>query len=303
MEGSGYELLEKFMTSLEVQKEELSKELKEKEKIIEAQKRELSQKQRVIDKQEKVVGNLKVQKQKVKEIDTYRMIKQRQIKLITCSKKVLNAGANVAETSLRYLYALLMINNTEDRHEEQAITYDSPSQGKTVTEVVDVFSIRNVDHEKIVACEKEWEKQTADEVLTELEEALNTDNYNAMKEQQTRYSLVSSEVHQFQFQKMIKSMEDFKKIVESTYSKICIPPKAKQENVEYLVEIIVRFAIALNSFLEAICSSYEEGFDLSLLMLLSIKHPVYIVLGKLLKVVMDMLEKAGQWIQRKCRLQ
>ena len=118
------------MVSLEEEKEQLSKDLKAKEEIIKAQQqRELSQKQKVIDKQEKAVANLKVQKQKMKEIETLTIMKQRQIRLITCSKQILNAGANVAATSLRYLYAIMMVNDTEERHETQAITYDSPAQG------------------------------------------------------------------------------------------------------------------------------------------------------------------------------
>ena len=249
-----------------------------------------------------MVANLKVQKQKVKEIEAFTIIKQRQFRLIACSKKVLIAGAYVAETSLCYLYALMMINDTEDRREETTITYDSPTQGKTVTEVVNVGSIRIVDHENIVAYEKEWEKQMADEALTVLEEALNTNNYDVMKEQQTRYTLVPSEVPHFH--NMMASIENLKKDVESTYSRICIPPQAKQENVEYLVEIIVRFAVGLNSFLEAIRSTYEEGFDLSAMMLLSLKHPVYVVLGKMLNAVIDALQKALRWIQNAaCRQQ
>ena len=193
VEGSSYELLQKFMVLLEEEKEQLSKDLKAKEEMIEAQQRELSQKQKVIDKQEKAVANLKVQKQKMKEIETLTILKQRQIRLIACSKQILNAGANVAATSLRYLYAIMMVNDTEERHETQAITYDSPAQGKTVTEVVDVGNIRIVDHENIRAFEREWEKQIADEVLTELEEALETENYNAMERQQTKYALYPSE--------------------------------------------------------------------------------------------------------------
>ena len=97
-----------------------------------------------------MVTNLRVQKQKVKEMEARTIIRQRQIKLIACSKKILNAGANVAETSLRYLYALMMIHDTKDRREEDAISYDSPSQSRAVTEVVGVGSVRVVDHENIV---------------------------------------------------------------------------------------------------------------------------------------------------------
>ena len=181
------------MASIEVQKEQMSKELKEKDKIIEAQRIELSQKQKMIDKQEKTVANLKTKIIKVKETHKLTIIKQRQIRLINCCKKLLGAGAKVAETSLRYFYAILMIHDKEDRHEEKAITYTT--QGKTVTEVVDVGSVRIVDHEKFTAYEEQWEKQIEDEVLKELEEALKTDNYAAMEKQQSRYALPSDQSH------------------------------------------------------------------------------------------------------------
>ena len=284
------------MVSLEEEKEQLSKDLKAKKEIIEAQQRELSQKQKVIDKQEKAVANLKVQKQKMKEIETLTIMKQRQIRLIACSKQILNTGANVAATSLRCLYAIMMVNDTEERHETQAITYDSPAQGKMVTEVVDVGSIRIVDHENIRAFEREWEKQIADEVLTELEEALETENYNAMERQQTKYALYPSEQNSTSVDKTLASIKDFKTSVESTYSRVCIPPEAKQENVEYLIEIIVRFAVALNSFHDVICSSYGENFDLSSMILLSLKHPVYVALYKMLKALIDALQKAARLI-------
>lgn len=294
VEGNRYELLQKFMESLEVQKEQLSKELKEKDNIIEAQKKELAQKQKVIDKQERMVANRKLQKQKVKEIETITIIKQRQIRLIACSKKILDAGANVAESSLRYLYAIIMVHDTEDRRDEQAITYESRTQGRTVTEVVDVGSVRIVDHENIATLEKEWEKQTADKVLTELEEALKTDNYDAMEKQQSKYALASSDPNSVDA--MLASIKDLKKNVESTYSRICVPPEAKQENVDYLIEVIVRFAIALNSFHEAICSMYEEKFDLSNMILLSLEHPVYVQLFKMLNSLIDALQRAAQWL-------
>ena len=296
VEGSSYELLQKFMVLLEEEKEQLSKDLKAKEEIIEAQQRELSQKQKVIDKQEKAVANLKVQKQKMKEIETLTILKQRQIRLIACSKQILNAGTNVAATSLRYLYAIMMVNDTEERHETQAITYDSPAQGKTGTEVVDIGNIRIVDHENIRAFEREWEKQIADEVLTELEEALETENYNAMERQQTKYALYPSEQNITSVDKTLASIKDFKTSVESTYSRVCIPPEAKQENVEYLIEIIVRFAVALNSFHDAICSTYGENFDLSSMILLFLKHPVYVALYKMLNALIDALQKAARWI-------
>jgi len=166
MEGNAYELLEKFMESLEVQKECLSKELEEKDKIIEAQeKKELSQQQKIIDKEEKLVANLKVHKLKIKE-GTFTIIKQRQIRLIACSKKILNAGAAVAEASLHYMHTILMvqIDTKEDEHEETAITYndDSPTKDEAVGGVADASSIRILDQENIVAAEKEWEKETAD---------------------------------------------------------------------------------------------------------------------------------------------
>ena len=285
------------MVSLEGEKEQLSKELKEKDKVIEAQQRELSQKQKVIDKQEKAVANLKIQKLKLKEIETFTIVKQRQIRLIACSKQILNAGAKVAETSLRYLYAIMMVNDTEDRHEKQAITYDSPAQGKAVTEVVDVGSVRIVDHENITAFETEWEEQIAGEVLTELEEALETENYDAMERQQTKYALCPS--NQNSVDRMLESIKDFKKSVESTYSRVCIPPEAKQENVEYLIEVIVRFAVALNSFHDTICSTYREKFDLSNMILLSLQHPVYQALYKMLNALIDALQKAARWIHNK----
>ena len=282
------------MVSLEGEKERLSKELKEKDKVIEAQQRELSQKQKVIDKQEKVVANLKTQKLKVKEIEAFTIVKQRQIRLIACSKQILSAGAKVAETSLRYLYAIMMVSDTEDRHKKQAITYDSPVQGNTVTEVVDVGSIRIVDHENITAYEREWEEQIAGEVLTELQEALETENYNAMERQQTKYALYPS--NQNSVDRMLESIKDLKKCVESTYSRVCIPPEAKQENVEYLIEVIVRFAVALNSFHDTICSTYREKFDLSYMILLSLRHPVYQALYEMLNALIDALQKAARWI-------
>ena len=188
----------------------------------------------------------------------------------------------------------MMVNDTEDRHKKQAITYDSPVQGNTVTEVVDVGSIRIVDHENITAYEREWEEQIAGEVLTELQEALETENYNAMERQQTKYALYPSD--QNSVDRMLESVKDLKKSVESTYSRVCIPPEAKQENVECLIEVIVWFAVALNSFHDTICSTYREKFDLSNMILLSLRHPVYQGLYEMLNALIDALEKAARWI-------
>ena len=62
------------------------------------------------------------------------------------------------ETLLHYLYALMMMHDTKDRQEENAITYDSPSHSRAVTEVVEGGSVRIVDHESMVSFEREWQK-------------------------------------------------------------------------------------------------------------------------------------------------
>ena len=102
---------------------------------------------------------------------------------------------------------------------------------------------------------------------------MSTDNYDAMKEQQAKYALGLVD-----FGEMMASITGLKRNVESTYSEICILPEAKAENVAYLIEIIVRFVIGLNSFHEAIHCAHEEGFDLSEMILLSLNHPVYVML-------------------------
>ena len=116
---------------------------------------------------------------------------------------------------------------------------------------------------------------------------MSTDNYDAMKEQQARYALGPAE-----FGEMMALITGLKRNVESTYSEICIPPEAKAENVAYLTEIIVRFAISLNSFLEAIRCAHEEGFDLSAIIMLPLNHCVYVLLFKMFNTLMDALQRA-----------
>lgn len=273
------------MSSLEIEKEALGKELEEKEKIIEAQKKELLQKQQVINKQEKTVANLKIQKQKVQEIKTLTIIKERQIKLIACSKKILKAGANVAEASYRYVMAIWIIEMK--KIEESCTTCEDKYAVEPAVNDNELGAI--IDSKENIAFEKEWEKRIADEVLTELEEAIQTDNYEAMKTQQSKYSTDA--------QGEIASIEKIKKDVESSYSKVCIPSRATHQQVIFLNGIIVKFAVGLNSFQEAINSMYEEGFDLTKVILLSLDHPAYEKIVKLLKIIIDSIAKAAKWLE------
>ena len=107
-----------------------------------------------------------------------------------------------------------------------------------------------------------------------------------MKEQQARYALGSAE-----FGEMMALITGLKRNMELTHSEICIPPEAKAENVGYLTEIIVRFAIGLNSFHEAIRCAHEEGFDLSAMIMLPLNHRVYVVLFEMLNTLVDALQR------------
>jgi len=290
------------MISMEEQKTKLSDELKEKEQIIETQKTELQRKQKVIDKHERTLSNLKLQKQKVKEYEEKSLIRSRQVRLIACSKKIISTGADLAKTSLRYLYALIMLHDTEEEENPKAIHDTSESDDKCTTVARhDSHSIRIIDSNEIVAAEKEWEKTVADEVIAELEDALRADSINAMSDQQSKYALEL--IHEHSYQKLLKIIQQWKFDIENCYSTICIPENAKPENVAYLIEVIVRFAVALTLFYEAAKSSMEEGFDLSEMMLLSWKHPVYVFLWKMLNSLMEALRKVAQWISNACKLQ
>ena len=227
-----------------------------------------------------------MQKQKKEELQAFTVLKQRQTRLIACSKKILNAGTDVAEASYRFFMINMIIKMTTSIH------IDSDKEDKTVAKY-DQIDFKALDSESNLAFEEEWEEQIAGEVLTELEEALKTDNYKAMKEQQSRYC---SNV-----QGKIESIEKIKREVESKYSSVHIPPEAAREQVVYMTELIVKFAVALNTFQEAINSMYEEGFDLTRVILLSMNHPAYKLVAEAFKLLCDALLDAVKWVEDKMK--
>ena len=205
-------------------------------------------------------------------------LKKRQIKLIVCTKAILNAGRDLAEVLTCY-YNTLTIMGTKHKQEQSATTNDFSTQGQAVTEeVVSDTSIKIISQEQLVEFQKEWEQHIANErLLSELEEALEKENYNAMTKQQLRYTQVSSDkVGEGKDSEHIDgepSVEYLIQEVESAYSEISFPDDAAKEDIESMIESVVKFAVALNSFHEAISSTHDEGFDLTNMILISLKHP------------------------------
>jgi len=62
----------------------------------------------------------------------------------------------------------------------------------------------------------------------------------------------------------------------------------------------VRFAVALNSFHEAVSSACDEGFDLTRMIDLALNHTVYIILDKLLQSFVDGIRKT---VKKACHIQ
>ena len=207
--------------------------------------------------------------------DQSERIKQRQIKLIACAKAILDAGRDLAEALTCY-YNTLTIMSTKHKQKASATADDSSAQGETVTEeVVDDTSTKIIPQEQLVQFQKEWEQHIANEqLLSELEEALEKDNYNAMTKQQSWYTRDSSdEVKDSEHIDGEPSVKSLIQEVESTYAEISFPDGTAKEEIEHVIESIVKFAVALNSFREAISSMHEEGFDLTNVILMSLKHP------------------------------
>ena len=172
--------------------------------------------------------------------------------------------------------------DTKHKQQQSPTTDDSSAQGEAVTEeVVGDTSTKIIPQEQLVEFQKEWEQQIVDErLLSELEEALEKDNYNAMTKQQLQYAQDSSDkVGEGKDSEYIDgelSVESLIHEVELTYSEISFPDDAAKEDRELVIESVVKFAVALNSFREAISSTHNEGFDLTNMILISLKHPAIV---------------------------
>lgn len=183
--------------------------------------------------------------------------KQKQITLIKCTKGVINSGERLAEAITSYY-------NTSVTH---------PYHGLSLS-----ANKNTIDAQQLTKFQEEWEKHITDEsLLSELEEALEKENYNAMTKLQLQYTRASDT--DGEDTDGLVSVELLIQKVESTYSEIFLPEDTLEKNPEELKPIIestVNFAVALNSFHEAIRSTHDEGFDLTNVILISLKHPAII---------------------------
>ena len=226
-------------------------------------------------------------------------IKERQTTLISCCNNILDAGANLAKLSIQHNNQIFQnldnptlntpdnntLNNSpkntlvsisDDSPMQEIENPDSPMPDTSSTNTdTDDGSTHGIDTAKIIdddqseAFERQFYKMIIDEGIKDLENALETENYDAMRKQQSAYTLVSSDVQN----NLISHLDIYVQEIGENFSNIAIPPTATQEETESIIEINVKFATILNSYLEAIHSAHDEGFDLSNIIMLTLKHP------------------------------
>ena len=229
--------------------------------------------------------------------------KEKQIRLIECSKRIIDSGITVTEAFSQYYIMVHFINVCEDQsliHSIDSIpnvSYNfnldsdtdsdssSPQSGKVdhknnvereesvlITMLHSTIKSQNIDSEEILAYEKEWKAKVAGELFIELEEALRAGNTEVMEQQQFKYALNSD--NKDKIYELVKLIEYNITKIESIYPKLHILEGRRPENVQYLTNTTVNLTIGLDLFCEATHLMFNEGFDLSEMIQLSLSHPM-----------------------------